>query len=121
MWADRGVNLQEARELLEKAVAREPRNAAYLDSLGWLYFRLGKVEVAGKHLAEAHRREPDDPTIEEHMGDLSERQGNLEEALAHWERALELKHEEPEKVRQKLLRFRERSSRRGDPAERRNP
>jgi tetratricopeptide (TPR) repeat protein len=104
------VNLEKARELLEKAVAREPRNAAYRDSLGWVYFRLGRLDVAEKNLVEAHRREPDDPTIEEHLGDLFERQGNAEEAVSHWERALTLKHEEPEKVRQKLQRYRPRAS-----------
>jgi tetratricopeptide (TPR) repeat protein len=105
MWADRGIRLEEARELLEKAVAREPRNGAYLDSLGWVYFRLGRLEKAQSCLAEAKQREPDDPTIEEHLGDLSERQGDISKAIAHWERALELKHDEPDKVRQKLARF----------------
>jgi predicted Zn-dependent protease len=110
MWADRGVRLEEARDLIEKAVAREPRNAAYRDSLGWVYFRLGRLEGAARELAEAHRREPDDPAIEEHLGDLSERQGNPEKAAAHWERALELKHDEPEKVRHKLTRARSRAT-----------
>ena len=105
MWADRGIRLEEARELLEKAVAREPRNGAYLDSLGWVYFRLGRLEKAQGYLAAAKERDPDDPTIEEHLGDLSERQGDVGKAAAHWERALELKHDEPEKVRQKLARL----------------
>jgi predicted Zn-dependent protease len=104
MWADRGIRLDEARDLLEKAVAREPRNGAYLDSLGWVYFRLGRLEKAQSYLAEAKQREPDDPTIEEHLGDLSERQGDVARAIAHWERAIQLKHDEPEKVRQKLAR-----------------
>ena len=110
MWADRGVNLEKARELLEKAVAREPRNGAYRDSLGWVYFRLGRLDAAEKNLTEAHQRDPDDPTIEEHLGDLSERQGNVEQAVAHWERALTLKPDEPEKVRQKLQRYRARAT-----------
>ncbi len=46
MWADQGVQLDRAREFLEKAVRREPRNAAYLDSLGWAYFRLGRLDQA---------------------------------------------------------------------------
>jgi tetratricopeptide (TPR) repeat protein len=104
MWADRGIRLEEARELLEKAVAREPRNGAYLDSLGWVNFRLGRLEKAQTYLAAAREREPDDPTIEEHLGDLSERQGDIAKAIAHWERALALKHDEPAKVRQKLAR-----------------
>lgn len=109
MWADQGVHLEEARALLEKAVAREPRNGAYLDSLGWVYFRLGRLEAAERNLREALRREPDDPTIQEHLGDLSERQGKLEKAASFWERALELKHEEPDKVRKKLLLSRSRA------------
>jgi pentatricopeptide repeat protein len=106
MWADQGVQLERARDLLEKAVAREPRNAAYLDSLGWVYFRLGMMEGAERRLREAYRREPDDPTIEEHMGDLDMKLGNVEAAVGHWEKALELKPEEPERVREKLRRSR---------------
>ncbi len=106
MWADQGVQLDRARDMLEKAVAREPRNAAYLDSLGWAYFRLGELQRADKNLREAYRREPADPTIEEHIGDLEARQGNLEGAIRHWEKALELKHEEPDRVREKLRRAR---------------
>jgi tetratricopeptide (TPR) repeat protein len=110
MWADRGENLEKAHVLLEKAVGREPRNGAYLDSLGWLYFRLGKLEAAQVNLLEAHRREPDDPTIEEHLGDLSERQGHVTRAVTHWERALSLKPEEPDKVRKKLARYASRAT-----------
>lgn len=110
MWADRGVNLDKANVLLEKAVGREPRNGAYLDSLGWVYFRMGKLEAAQVNLLEAHRREPDDPTIEEHLGDLSERQGNVTRAVTHWERALTLKPEEPDKVRKKLARYASRTT-----------
>ena len=106
MWADQGVQLDRARQMLEKAVAREPRNAAYLDSLGWAYFRLGQIEAAKKNLREAHRREPSDPTIEEHMGDLDARLGDSEAAMRHWEKALELKSEEPDRVRGKLNRAR---------------
>lgn len=110
MWADKGVHLDEAYAMIQKAVAREPRNGAYLDSLGWVCFRLGKTEAAERNLLEAHRRDPDDPTIEEHLGDLQARQGNMDRAIAHWERALTLKPEEPEKIRQKLSQSRARLS-----------
>ena len=106
MWADQGVQLEKAKDMLEKAVAREPRNAAYLDSLGWAYFRLGQLQNADKNLREAYRREPADPTIEEHIGDLEARQGNIEGAIRHWEKALVLKHEEPDRVREKLQKAR---------------
>lgn len=110
MWADRGEHLAKARDLLERAVAREPRNGAYRDSLGWADFRMGDLPAAEKNLREAQRREPDDPTIEEHLGDLADRQGRIEQALQHWERALTLKPDEPEKIREKVKRARERSA-----------
>jgi tetratricopeptide (TPR) repeat protein len=110
MWADRGVHLEQARELLEKAVAREPRNGAYRDSLGWVNFRLGRLDAAEKNLREAYRTDPDDATIEDHLGDLAEKQGNLEKAAGHWERALTLKPDEPEKIRQKLQKSKPQSS-----------
>ena len=88
------------------AVAREPRNPAYLDSLGWLYFRMGSLDTAEKKLREAARREPTDPTIVEHLGDLEMKQGDVEDAIRHWEKALELKSEEAERVQEKLRRAR---------------
>ncbi|HMF09115.1 MAG TPA: tetratricopeptide repeat protein, partial [Thermoanaerobaculia bacterium] len=105
MWADRDVHLGEAKTMLEKAVEREPRNGAYRDSLGWVYFRLGQLDIAERNLREAHRTDPDDPTIEEHLGDLAEKQGSFQRAVEHWQRALTLKPEEPEKIRAKLQRY----------------
>ena len=106
MWADSGVELERAKQLLEKAVAREPRNPAYLDSLGWLYFRMGRIDSAEKNLREAARREPTDPTIVEHLGDLEMKQGDVSAAIRYWEEALELKSEEADRVREKLRRAR---------------
>ncbi|MEP7131657.1 MAG: tetratricopeptide repeat protein [Acidobacteriota bacterium] len=113
MWADKGVHLEKAREMLEKAVAREPRNGAYRDSLGWAYFRLGNYAAAERNLQEAQRRDPDDATIAEHLGDLAERQGRIEEAVRYWERSLTLKPEEPEKIRAKLKNARPRLTGKG--------
>lgn len=90
MFADRNENLERALELVTKAVALEPSNAAYLDSLGWVYFRLGRLEEAEKHLLTAKRLSPDDPTIEEHLGDLEERRGDVAKARERWTRALAL-------------------------------
>ena len=106
MWADNGVELEKAKQLLERAVAREPRNPAYLDSLGWAYFRMGNLDSAEKKLREAARREPTDPTIVEHLGDLEMKQGDVEDAIRHWEKALELKSEEAARVQEKLRRAR---------------
>ena len=108
MWADKNVHLDRAREMLERAVARDPRNGAYLDSLGWVYFRLGKLDLAEKHLKDACSKDPDDPTIHEHLGDLAQKRGDTARAAFEWEKALELKPEEPEKVKEKLQKVRAR-------------
>lgn len=94
MWAERGENLEKARDMIEKAVRLEPGSGAYLDSLGWVWFRLGDLDKAEKHLREASRLTPDDPTIEEHLGDVAERKGDLARARGHWKRSLELKPED---------------------------
>lgn len=89
MWADRGVNLDKAAAMLEKAVAAEPENGAYLDSLGWVYFRLGKLDLAKTYLGKAADVVPDDPTIQEHLGDLHLKLGDRKQALDHYRAALD--------------------------------
>ena len=94
MYADRNEKLDRAYELVTRAVAIEPSNAAYLDSLGWVCFRLGRIDEAEKHLLAAKRLSPDDPTIEEHLGDVAEKRGDLAKAREHWTKALALKPED---------------------------
>ena len=94
MYADRNENLERALELVTRAVALEPSSSAYLDSLGWVYFRLGRLDEAERHLLTAKRLSPDDPTIEDHLGDLAEKQGDLEKARERWTRALALDPED---------------------------
>ncbi len=99
MWADRGENLPRALELIRKAVDLEPSNGAYLDSLGWVYFRLNKLDKAEENLVVASTLNPDDATVEEHLGDLWEKKGDLAKARESWKRALTLKPEPENKRR----------------------
>lgn len=94
MYADRNENLERALDLVTRAVALEPSNAAYLDSLGWICFRMGNFEEAERHLLTAKRLSPDDPTIEDHLGDLEEKRGDLAKARERWTRALALDPED---------------------------
>ncbi|MFQ5816970.1 MAG: tetratricopeptide repeat protein [Terriglobia bacterium] len=87
MLADRGVELEESVELVKRALALDPYNGAYLDSLGWAYYRLGKLDLAEDYLRKAVARTRRDPTIHDHLGDLYEHTGRLELAQIHWERA----------------------------------
>jgi len=88
MLADRGVKLDEALTLVKKAVALDPTNGAYLDSLGWTYFRMGKYDLAEENLTKASQRIQTDPTVQDHLGDLYQKTGRLKLAATHWERAL---------------------------------
>jgi tetratricopeptide (TPR) repeat protein len=88
MLADRGVKLDEALGLIKKAIELEPSNGAYMDSLGWAYFRLGKYDQAEEQLVKASQRIGTDPTVHDHLGDVYQKTGRLKLAVAHWERAV---------------------------------
>ena len=89
MNADRDVRLEESLNYIKLAVSLEPTNGAYLDSLGWAYFRLGKYDLAEENLTKASLRMGSDPTVQDHLGDLYQKTGRLKLAAAHWERAVE--------------------------------
>jgi Flp pilus assembly protein TadD len=88
MLADRGVRLNEALDLIRKAVDLDPNNGAYLDSLGWAYYRLGDLEQAERHLRSAIDRFSKDPTVHDHLADVLAKQGNLRDAVTHWQKSL---------------------------------
>jgi tetratricopeptide (TPR) repeat protein len=88
MNADRGVQLEESLNYIKLAVSLDPTNGAYLDSLGWAYFKLGKYDLAEESLTKASLRMASDPTVQDHLGDLYQKTGRLKLAAAHWERAV---------------------------------
>jgi tetratricopeptide (TPR) repeat protein len=89
MNADRGVKLDESLGYIKQALALEPTNGSYLDSLGWVYFKLGKYDLAEENLTRAAVHMGSDPTVQEHLGDLYQKTGRLKLAAAHWERAVQ--------------------------------
>jgi tetratricopeptide (TPR) repeat protein len=101
-FAESGTNLDEALKLVSRAVALEPDNGAYVDSLGWTYYRLGQPEQARPYLERAARLEPEDATLQEHLGDVYVALGQKERARQAYQRALDLGADDPDKVRRKL-------------------
>lgn len=89
MNADRGVKLDESLNFIKQALAFEPNNGAYLDSLGWAYFKLGKYDLAEETLNKAALHMSYDPTVQEHLGDLYQKTGRLKLAASHWDRAVQ--------------------------------
>jgi len=88
MLADRGIRLDEAHDMIQRALDLEPYNGAYLDSLGWAYYKQNKLDQAELTLRKALERESHDPTIREHLGDVLAKQGRMELAVAEWEKSL---------------------------------
>jgi tetratricopeptide (TPR) repeat protein len=88
MLADQNMKLEEALAYVKRAVDLDPANGAYLDSLGWAYFRLGKYDLAEENLLKASQKINTDPTVHDHLGDLYQKTGRLKQAAANWERAL---------------------------------
>lgn len=89
MFADRSIHLDEAHDLIQRALDQEPNNGAYLDSLGWVYYRQDKLELAAKFLERSLKQYDSDPVVLSHLGDVYFKQGRVDDAKRHWQRGLE--------------------------------
>ncbi len=103
---ERNERLEEAAQMIRQALAIDPTNPSYLDSLGWAYFKLGKYGEAEKYLRDAVRYDSGSATIQEHLGDVFAKQGKTDLARMAWERALTLSsaEEDIKRLRGKLQR-----------------
>ena len=91
MWVDRNLNLDEAGSMIKKALEIEPDNGAFLDSLGWFYFKKGDLTRALTELLHAADLfNPPDPVVYEHIGDTYRSLGNTPQALSYWQKAMNL-------------------------------
>jgi tetratricopeptide (TPR) repeat protein len=91
MWADQNIHLDEAEDYIKRALAAEPENGAYLDSLGWLHYRQGKYEQAlAELLSAAAELKEDDPTVFDHIGDTYSMMKQTAKALDYWQKSLVL-------------------------------
>ena len=102
--ADRGLKLDEAVSLTQKAVQSDPTNGAYLDSLGWAYFKLNKLDLSEQYLKKAVIFSNTDPAIHDHLGDLYFKTKRFEEARAEWTKSVQLGTDQDDinKVKKKL-------------------
>jgi len=87
---ERNEKLDEALKLIQLSVEIDPTNPSFLDSLGWAYFKLGKLAEAEKYLTQASSLDTSSATILEHLGDVYKSQGKTEQARTAWNRALKL-------------------------------
>ena len=91
MWVERGENLEDAEKLIRRALAAEPENGAYIDSLGWLFLKQGKYSDALVELLRAAELLPEpDAVVFDHIGDAYRALGRNPEALLYWQKAMAL-------------------------------
>jgi Flp pilus assembly protein TadD len=88
MLGDLGIRLDEAEALVQRALKEEPHSGAYLDSLGWIYFRENKLTEAEATLRKAVERESHDATIRSHLADVYAKSGRNDLAAIEWEKSL---------------------------------
>jgi len=90
MWTERGEKLEMSLELIQQALAAEPDNAAFIDTLGWIYYMQGRYQDALDPLIKASELIRDDPVVWEHLGDTYMKLGDLQTAVQQWKKGLKI-------------------------------
>jgi len=102
LYAEQGAHLDEAESLILRALKQKPGNGYYLDSLAWVHYKRGKYNKALTFQRKAVRKIPDDPIIQEHLGDILWKGGKLDAARTAWKKAIRLGHEDLDLIRKKI-------------------
>lgn len=92
-WADHNIKLEKAYQYIRKALEIKPNSGYILDSLGWVYYRLGEFDKARDELEKAIILEPEDPYIFEHLGDTYKALENTDKALYYYGESLKLRRD----------------------------
>ena len=87
-YADRNIKLDDAKKYIEIALSIDPQNHYILDSMGWVYFRLGNYDIAYEFITKAYAIQ-EDPEIAAHLGEVLWKQGKQNEAISIWQSSLE--------------------------------
>jgi Tfp pilus assembly protein PilF len=88
--SERGLQLQRSLKMAKEAVEQQPANPSYLDTYGWVYFRLQQYDEAERYIRKAVDLEGNRPVIIEHLGDIYYKQSKKEKAMEYWQKALQL-------------------------------
>lgn len=88
--AERGIKLNEALEMVQRAVSEDPMNSSYLDTIGWVYYRLGDFKLAESYISKAIDLDTSNATLLEHMGDIAFKMGNRQRAIELWQKSYQM-------------------------------
>lgn len=101
-YADLGMNLEEAEDLIGRALKFKPDDGYITDSLGWVYFKKGNYEKAVATLEKAVTLIPDDPLLLEHLGDAFSMTQNKDKAIEYYKKSLKLKKKDTKDLEIKI-------------------
>ena len=101
-YAELGRNLEEAEQLIQRALEQKPNDGYITDSLGWVYYQKGLFESALKYIEKAVELVPDDPTILEHLGDTYLKISDEKKALQFYRRSLLKKEKDRDDLEKKI-------------------
>ncbi|MFA7287933.1 MAG: tetratricopeptide repeat protein [Melioribacteraceae bacterium] len=88
--SNRGIKLDESLEMSRKTVEKEPENSSYLDTLGWIYFKVGNYKEAEFYIKRAIEKDKNNATLLDHLGDVLFKKGEKNKAIEYWKNAFEL-------------------------------
>lgn len=101
--AERNIKLADALNMANKAVAKDPENPSYLDTIGWVYYQLGEYDKAEKYIKDAVKLDEKNATLLEHLGDVLFKKGDSTGAMENWQKSMNLNSDNPE-LQQKIQR-----------------
>jgi tetratricopeptide (TPR) repeat protein len=99
MWAEKAIHLDEALAHIQAALKIEPDNGAYVDTLGWIYYRQKRYPEALEQIRRANDLIRDDATICDHLGDVHAAMNRRDQAVRFWKESLRLKSDSPDVIR----------------------
>ncbi len=98
---ERGIRIDEAYEMSKKSLELDPENSSYLDTFGWILYKMGKYGEAKKYISDAIEKEPDNPTLLDHLGDVYNKLNDQQKAIEYWQKALS-QDTDNESIRKKI-------------------
>ncbi len=99
--SERGIDLDRALKMAKLAVSKEPENSAYLDTIGWVYYKMANYKMAVEYAKKAIKIDGTKSDLWEHLGDIEYKLGEKEKAVATWKKALEL-NKDNDALKQKI-------------------
>jgi len=99
--ADRGIRLKEALEMSKKAISMQPENGAYLDTIGWIYYKLKQFNLALQYIKQSLDTREESAVVIQHLGDVYYEMGDHDNAKINWKKAFEM-DPESEKLKDRI-------------------